>query len=145
MSLLKVLYLVISIVQTTQSSTYTCDQNDSTVEFSLSSSSHSTWDDLSNCALSQCNTNNDSCRLSQTPCFDYRTIDSISYCAPASLCSILEPCNNITNTCTLNTSVCIVNSCCQTKTVCLPLVWTSLCSSTSQFFLSLKILFQLKN
>ena len=132
MSLLKLFYLVISIVQTIHSSSYTCDQNDFTIKFRLSSSSHSSWDELSNCALSPCITTNDRSRSSQISCFDYRTIDNISYCAPASLCSILEPCDNIT--CTSNTSVCIVNSCCQTKTVYLPLKWTSLCSSTSQFF-----------
>jgi hypothetical protein len=116
------------IVQTTQSPEYSCNSDNSMITFTLSSSSHSAWNSLSNCSLSQCTSNNNSCRSSQTPCFDYHTIDSISYCAPASLCSILEPCQNV---CSLNTSVCIVNSCCQPKTVCLPLEWITLCPSTS--------------
>jgi hypothetical protein len=129
------------IGQTTQSTEYSCDSDNSIVTFTLSSSSHSAWNSLSNCSLSQCTSDNNSCRLSQTPCFDYHTIDTIGYCAPASLCSILESCNNITNTCSLNTSVCIINSCCQPKTVCLPLAWTTLCPSTSQFFSDQKLSF----
>jgi hypothetical protein len=117
-----------NIGQTTQSSEYSCDSDNAIITFKLSSSSHSAWNSLSNCFLSQCTSDNNSCRSSQTPCFDYHTIDSISYCAPASLCSILEPCQNV---CSLNTSVCIVNSCCQPKTVCLPLEWITLCPSTS--------------
>jgi hypothetical protein len=123
------------IGQTTQSSSYTCNQNNSTIEFSLFSSFHSAWNSTSNCSLIQCAANNYYCRLSQTPCFNYLTINNISYCAPASLCSILAPCNNITNTCSSNTSVCIVNSCCSPKTVCLPLLWTTFCPMTSQFFI----------
>jgi len=115
-----------------QSSSYTCDQNDLTIEFSLSSSSHSAWDSSSNCSLSQCNSNyNNTCSLSPTPCFDYRTINNQSYCALASLCSLLEPCND---TCSSNTSICIINSCCQPKTRCLPLSWTNICPSSSKNF-----------
>jgi hypothetical protein len=64
-----------------------------------------------------------------TPCFNYRTANNISYCAPASLCTILEPCNNVTRGCSSNTSVCVINSCCTPAAVCLPLIWTELCPS----------------
>lgn len=101
------------------------------VEYSLFYSSHSAQDSSSNCSLLSCINNNNSCRSPETPCFDYRTINNESYCAPASICSILESCNNITGECSSDTSVCIVNSCCLTKSVCLPLMWTSLCSLTS--------------
>jgi hypothetical protein len=124
-----------SIGQATPSPTYTCEQNNFSIDFNLSSASHSAWSSSSNCSLSQCNNNNNnSCRLSMTPCFDYRTTHNVSYCAPASLCSILELCNNITGTCTSNTSVCVVNSCCEPKPVCLPLAWITFCPSTRQFF-----------
>jgi hypothetical protein len=131
----------LSLGQSTQSPTYTCDQNDLTIQFTLSFSSHSAWDYASNCSLSQCMNNNNSCRSSSTPCFEHQTINNISYCAPAAQCSILEPCDNITNACSSNTSVCIVNSCCQQKAVCLPLSWTTLCPSTSQFFSDEKMYF----
>ena len=114
------------IGQTTQSSEYFCINNNFTLTFTLSSFSHSALDYSSNCSLSECNNN-------------------ISYCAPACLCSILESCDNITNTCSSNTSVCVINSCCQLKTLCLPLEWTTWCPSASQFSFSSKILFQLIN
>lgn len=123
------------IGQTTESSDYFCVNNNFTVKFTISSSTHSAWEFSSDCSLSLCSDNNNSCRSSMTPCFDYRTTNNISYCAPASLCSILEPCNNMTGTCPSNTSVCIVNSCCVPKTICLPLEWTTLCPSTSEFYL----------
>ncbi|CAF2529349.1 unnamed protein product [Rotaria sp. Silwood2] len=66
-----------------------------------------------------------------TPCFDYHTTDNVSYCALASLCSILESCNNTTGTCESNRSVCVSNSCCTPNQVCLPLLWTMLRSSSS--------------
>ncbi|CAF3979030.1 unnamed protein product, partial [Adineta steineri] len=77
-------------------------ENNATIQFTLSSSSHSASNSTSSCSLQQCNTslnNNDNCRSSSTPCFDYRTINNISYCAPGILCSILERCDNITQTC----------------------------------------------
>jgi hypothetical protein len=116
--------------QTTEAPNYSCNQNSNIVEFTLSYSNHSAWNSVSNCCLQQCyesSSNNNSCLLSLTPCFDYRTFNNISYCAPAILCSILEPCDNITNTCALNSSVCIFNSCCSSQPVCLPVSWTNLC------------------
>lgn len=107
-----------------------------------SSSSHSAWQSSSNCQLLLCNqnssNNNDSCRLSSTPCFDYRTANNTSYCAPGTLCSLLEPCNNITGGCSSNMSVCIMNSCCMPQAVCLPLFLTNLCLSrnnTSEYII----------
>ena len=115
--------------QTTATPNYFCNQNNNTVEFTLSWSNHSAWNPTSNCSLQQCSgsSNNNSCRSSLTPCFDYRTLNNTSYCAPAIQCSILEPCDNITNTCASNTSVCIVNSCCSSQPICLPLSWTNFC------------------
>ncbi|CAF2706385.1 unnamed protein product [Rotaria sp. Silwood2] len=129
-----VIYLMYAKGQMREPSEYPCVNTNFTVTFTLSDSSHSAWKSSSNCSLSQCSTNNNSCRLSMTPCFDYHTINNISYCAPASLCSILETCDNITHTCSSSASVCVVNSCCVTKTICLPLSWTTLCTSESLFF-----------
>ena len=112
-----------------QSSTYSCIENNLQIEYSLSYSSHSARNLTSDCALSKCNNPNNTCRSSDTPCFNYRNVNNERFCAPASICSILEPCNNITGECSSKTSVCIVNSCCSTKSVCLPLVWANLCSS----------------
>jgi hypothetical protein len=116
--------------QTTEAPNYSCDQNNNIVEFTLSYSNHSAWNSVSNCSLQQCyesSSDNNSCLLSLTPCYDYRTFNNISYCASGILCSILEPCDNMTNTCASNTSVCIVNSCCSSQPVCLPVSWTNLC------------------
>ncbi len=118
--------------QTTEAPNYSCSVNDSNVKFTLSSSSHSAWEPTTNCFLSQCNVNsssNDSCRSSSTPCFDYRTVNNISISAPAISCSILEPCNDITNQCISTSSVCVINSCCSPSAVCLPRSWTSFCTS----------------
>ncbi|CAF4693559.1 unnamed protein product [Rotaria sp. Silwood1] len=97
-------------------------------------SSHSAWESSSSCSLflynDDTNSNNNSCRSSMTLCFNYHTNNNISYCAPASRCSILEPCDNVTGTCVSDTSVCIIDSCCVPKIVCLPLSWTLLCSLT---------------
>ncbi len=115
--------------QMTQASQYFCSINNSSVKFTLSSSSHSAWQPSLNCSLTLCNvSSNNICRSSGTPCFDYRTNTNASYCAPAALCSVMQPCNNITAQCASNTSVCIVNSCCAAQAVCFPLSWTSLCS-----------------
>lgn len=119
------------IGQNTSTSRYFCSVNDFTVRIMTSYSSHSAWEPASNCSLPLCseNSNSSSCRLSSTPCYNYRGIDNVTYCAPGSLCSILESCNNITSGCASSTSVCIVNSCCTPQAVCLPLSLTSLCSS----------------
>ena len=100
---------------------------DTTVEFNYVAStfSHSAFDSRTNCSVAQCNSSNHSCRSSQASCFEYRTQNNISYCAPASDCSILQPCNN---TCSSNSSVCVINSCCEPKARCLPLTFTTFCS-----------------
>ena len=117
--------------QTTAAPNYSCSENGGNVKFTASSSPHSASYPTSNCSLQQCivsSSNNDSCRSSLTPCFDYRSLDNSSYCAPGILCSILEACDNITYTCTPNTSVCIVNSCCSSHAICLPLLSTNFCT-----------------
>ncbi|CAF1124332.1 unnamed protein product [Adineta steineri] len=119
-----------SIGQNTQLPNYSCSENNVSIEFTLSLSSHSAWNSTSYCSLQQCNVdsnNNNSCRSSSTPCFDYRTINNISYCAPGILCSILERCDNITQTCSSNNSMCVVNSCCSSQPVCLPLLAAQMC------------------
>ncbi len=96
----------------------------------MSSSPHSGLYSASNCSVQECNvssSDNDSCRSSSTPCYDYRSFSNISFCAPGILCSILETCDNITYTCASNTSLCIVNSCCSPQAVCLPVLSTTFC------------------
>ncbi|CAF4102548.1 unnamed protein product [Adineta steineri] len=120
--------------QTTELPDYSCDENDVSIQFALLSSSHSAWNSISNCSLQQCNISlngSDNCLSSSTPCFDYRTINNISYCAPAILCSILESCDNITQTCSSNDSVCVINSCCSSQAICLPLLATHMCERAS--------------
>ncbi|CAF4391335.1 unnamed protein product, partial [Adineta steineri] len=107
-----------SIAQTTQLPDYSCDEDDVSIQFALLSSSHSAWNSISNCSLQQCNISlngSDNCLSSSTPCFDYQTINNTSYCAPAILCSILERCDNVTQTCSSNDSVCVINSCCSSQ------------------------------
>ncbi|CAF1943851.1 unnamed protein product [Rotaria magnacalcarata] len=101
------------------------------VEFTLSSSDHSASKTTLNCSLQKCNvsSNENTCRSSTTPCFDYRTLNNISYCAPGILCSILAPCNNVTYNCTSITSVCVINSCCSPQAVCLPLASLGFCTT----------------
>jgi hypothetical protein len=107
------------------------------VKFTLSSSSHSASQSSSNCSLQRCNMtliNDNRCRSSPTPCFDYHTSTNYSYCAPGILCSILEPCNNTTYTCASITSVCVINSCCSPRAMCLPLSWTTFCAAGNTTF-----------
>lgn len=114
-----------------QPSNYSCSTDDLNVDFSLSFLSHSAWESTTNCTLSKCNINstmNTRCYSLSVPCFNYRTINNVSICAPAVECSILELCNNNTSQCTSNTSVCVINSCCSIQAVCLPLSMTSFCS-----------------
>ncbi|CAF1439522.1 unnamed protein product [Rotaria magnacalcarata] len=101
------------------------------VEFTLSSSDHSASKTTLNCSLQKCNvsSNENTCRSSTTPCFDYLTLNNISYCAPGILCSILAPCNNVTYNCTSITSVCVINSCCSPQAVCLPLASLEFCTT----------------
>ncbi|CAF4378045.1 unnamed protein product, partial [Adineta steineri] len=120
--------------QTTQLPNYSCSENNVSIQFILSSSSHSAWNSTSSCSLQQCflnsnNNNNNSCLSSSTPCFDYRTINNISYCAPGILCSILERCDNITQTCSSNNSICVINSCCSPQAVCLPFLARQMCNT----------------
>ena len=116
--------------QTTTAPNYSCNQNNNSIEFTFSWSNHSAWNPTTECSLQQCHgsrNNNNTCGSSSTPCFDYRTLTNTSYCAPASQCSILEPCDNIRYACASNTSICVVNSCCSPQAICLPLLWTNLC------------------
>ena len=73
---------------------HTCFIQNFSIEFTLSpaSVSHTASNINTNCFLSQCTINNDSntCRQSQTPCFDYRTHNNRAYCAPASLCMFIK-------------------------------------------------------
>lgn len=110
---------------------YTCSANNATAEFSsvAPTFSHSAWNSTENCSLTQCQTSTHDCRSSQTHCFDYRTVNNISYCAPASDCFILEACNG---TCSSNLFVCVINTCCRPKARCLPLFLTTLCPSSSK-------------
>ncbi|CAF1439557.1 unnamed protein product [Adineta steineri] len=132
-----------TISQTTELLDYSCTENDVSIQFALLSSSHTAWNSTSNCSLQQCNASlidNNNCLSSSTPCFDYRTINNISYCAPAILCSILETCDNITQTCSSNDSVCIINSCCSPQAVCLPLLATQMCKTgTNTYYLHLRL------
>ncbi|CAF3991542.1 unnamed protein product [Adineta steineri] len=119
-----VLFFIISLSsvkgQTSQVPNYSCTENNVSFQFTLSSSSHSAWNSTSSCSLQQCNTSlncSNNCLPSSTPCFDYRTINNISYCAPGILCSILERCDNITQTCSSNDSICVINSCCSPQAI----------------------------
>ena len=110
-----------------------CSVNYSTINLELLSTPHSGWEPLSNCSLSLCNfgssnITNSSCLTPSASCFDYRSRNNTSYCAPGAICSLMEPCN-MTGECSTNTSVCVINSCCASRKVCLPLQWISLCSS----------------
>ena len=113
-----------------QSTQYVCQTNQSSLQWTLYSSSHSAWDPSNSCALSFCNSicSNSSCRRSQTPCFEYVSYSNTIYCAPAALCSLMPSCNQTSNSCASNSGVCIWNSCCSSP-VCLPLSWTSICTS----------------
>ncbi|CAF1468140.1 unnamed protein product [Adineta steineri] len=132
-----------TISQTTELPDYSCSENDVSIQFALLSSSHTAWNSTSNCSLQQCNASlidNNNCLSSSTPCFDYRTINNISYCAPAILCSILETCDNITQTCSSNDSVCVINSCCSPQAVCLPLLATQMCKTgTNTYYLNFRL------
>ncbi|CAF1365000.1 unnamed protein product [Adineta ricciae] len=114
----------------TLASTYSCHQNNVDVQFTLSIATHSASNPASNCYVQQCNvtsTGNNTCSLPPAPCFNYLSINNVSYCAPGVQCSVLELCDNVTNTCSSNNSICIVNSCCSPTAVCLPLSVTNFC------------------
>ena len=116
-----------------QTSNNTCQRDDYSIGFGLPSSVHSAYNPSTNCFLSQCSNQSDSCRPSPTLCYIYRSPDNQTYCAPGSLCEIVEFCNTSSYRCSSNTSVCILNSCCSPKAICLPLVWTTLCPKISKF------------
>ncbi len=125
--------------QTTEAPNYSCNESNNVVKFTLFSAPHSAWQPALNCSLQQCyenSNNNNTCRSSSTPCFDYRTVNNSSYCAPGILCSILEPCDNMTLICASNTSICVVNSCCSQQPICLPLLLTNFCISGNDTFYS---------
>ncbi|CAF1151389.1 unnamed protein product [Adineta steineri] len=132
-----------SVGQTTQPPNYSCTENNASIQFTLSSSSHSASNPTSSCSLQQCNTSlngNNNCRSTSTPCYDYRTINNISYCAPGILCTILETCDNITQTCSSNNSICIINSCCSSQAVCLPFLATQMCKTgTITYYLHVRL------
>ncbi|CAF1089298.1 unnamed protein product [Adineta steineri] len=144
-ALLFIIFLSSVKGQTTQLPNYYCTENNVSIQFTLSSSSHSASNPTANCSLQQCNvnlnnSNNDNCRSSSTPCFDYRTINNISYCAPGILCSILETCDNITQICSSNNSICVINSCCSSQAVCLPLLATYMCKTgTNTYYLHFRL------
>lgn len=92
---------------------------------------------MSNCFLQQCLLSaniNDSCRSTTAPCYDYRTYDNTSFCAPGILCSILETCNNTNYSCSSPDFVCVVNSCCSQPTICIPIAWTNFCILGNDLF-----------
>ncbi|CAF4448156.1 unnamed protein product [Rotaria socialis] len=116
--------------QTTRANNYFGYQNSSTVQITLSSSAHTAWQSTSNCSVQQCNislNNDNNCRSSSIPCYNYLSFNSTSYCAPGILCSILQSCYNVALSCGSNDFVCIVNSCCTPQPVCLPILFTSFC------------------
>ncbi len=126
--------LNIFIGRATNPTNFSCIESNFHIQFTYSSASHSAWQPSLDCSLSSCvqslnNSYSSSCLSTSISCFDYRTINNVSYCAPPSSCSILEPCDNITNECVSNTSVCVINSCCIPRAVCLPLLWVSVCRS----------------
>ena len=135
--------------QTTETPNYSCSTSGATLTLQYTSSSYSAWDPALNCSVSLCsmnsNNNSSSCLTPSMPCFDFRTINNTSYCAPGSLCSLLELCDNQTGGCTSNTSVCIINSCCSLQRVCLPLYWTTLCTSSNNTTISSTSEFITKN
>ncbi|CAF4268943.1 unnamed protein product [Rotaria socialis] len=115
--------------QTTQVPTYSCRETNHEAVFTLSQSFHSGWNLRSLCSLPICGavSNSNDCRSSSTPCFSYRTVTNETFCAPAILCSLLEPCDNNAYTCSSYSSVCIITSCCIQQAVCLPLSLTDFC------------------
>ena len=121
------------IVTNTSSTSYVCSANRSQITFTLLNGSHSAKDSTANCRLSTClessNANVD-CRTSRTPCFEYQHVNGTSYCAPAVQCSILAPCDEVTNRCTSTKSICVVNSCCTPNHVCLPISLINTCPPT---------------
>lgn len=123
--------------QTTATPNYYCNVNDNEIRLVFSTSSHSAWESASNCSLQQCNRNsgmNNNCYFSEMSCYDYRTLNNVSYCTPAVDCSLLEPCINTTYTCASSQSVCIVNTCCSTYAVCLPLLLLNICPPSKNRF-----------
>jgi hypothetical protein len=126
--------------QTTEAPHYFCNESNSTtaVQFTSYTESHSAWQPVTNCSLPQCSmilNSNYECGSLLTTCFTYRTNMNSSICAPAVLCSILEPCNNITYTCASNTSVCVINTCCSPQAMCLPWFTTNFCGSGKDMLL----------
>ncbi len=84
----------------------------------------------SKCSVNPCtNSSLLNCVSIERVCFDFQTNNGTSFCAPASSCELLDPCDD-NGYCTSNTSVCIFNSCC-TQPVCLPLILVNLCSPNS--------------
>ena len=117
-------------------SQFTCPINNITIQFTWSLSAHSAWQPSTNCSVPLCrnssNPTSNDCQRSSITCFQYHTATNTRYCAPASLCSILETCDNARGSCSSNASVCVVNSCCTHQAICLPLAWTHMCMSSNE-------------
>ena len=121
------LYSFLLGVSTIQSSNYTCRETAVNIQLSVAQSNHSAWQPATACARSPCDVISDdetSCRSYSAPCFAYQSPNYGRICAPAFVCSVLEPCNQTTFTCSSNASICVTDSCCSPQAMCLP--WTSL-------------------
>lgn len=116
-----------------ESSTLTCPVNSSSINLEITYSNHSGWAPAQNCSLVACTwislSMSSNCSAPTITCFQYQTANNTIYCAPAALCSLMEPCD-VNGQCSLLTSVCVINTCCNASSVCLPLEWTNLCQST---------------
>ncbi|CAF5176818.1 unnamed protein product, partial [Rotaria magnacalcarata] len=69
-----IIYFSCVHAQTTVAPNYYCYEKEDVIQFTLSSLPHSAWQPTLNCSLQQCNespTDNNNCRSSSTPCYDY--------------------------------------------------------------------------
>lgn len=136
-SLMKSVFFILIAGQSSYNHSYSCSAEDNRVEFSLSSFlNHTAENPTTNCSMLECqnlsSNNITMCLVNVTPCYQYTTINNNSFCAPGALCSILTPCDNITRSCAQNSSVCVVNSCCEQGPVCVPLLWSSFCPASNR-------------
>lgn len=133
-------YLVYSVfisVSTIQSSNYTCRETDVNTTLTDTQSNHSAWQSTTACARSPCDViSNDetSCRSYSAPCLAYQSSNYGRICAPAFVCSVLEPCNQSNFTCSSNTSICVNDSCCSPQAMCLPRSSLKYCLSVNSSF-----------
>lgn len=125
-------HLFLQNTWTIQSSNYTCRETDVNLQFTIVQTNHSAWQPATSCARSLCDIiSNDesSCRSYSAPCFAYQSLNFGRMCAPAFLCSVLEPCNQVNFSCSSNSSICVINSCCSPQAVCLPSTSIKYCVS----------------